>query len=44
MLCREISEELDKMRNKERYLNNQFTTLCAEYKEVSDRSGVCVYM
>ena len=31
---REISDETSKMKNKERYMNNQFTTLCHEYKEV----------
>jgi hypothetical protein len=36
--CREISEELNKMRNKERYMNNQFTALCHEYKEVGGSS------
>jgi len=34
---REISEELNKMRNKERYMNNQFTALCHEYKEVKTK-------
>lgn len=31
---REVSEELNKMRSKERYLNNQFSTLCHDFKEV----------
>lgn len=36
-LNREIAEELNKMRNKERYMNNQFTTLCHQYKEVKSK-------
>lgn len=36
-LNREISDELNKMRNKERYMNNQFTALCHEYKEVKTK-------
>jgi estrogen-related receptor beta like 1 len=36
-LNREVSEELSKMRNKERYMNNQFAALCHEYKEVKGK-------
>jgi hypothetical protein len=31
---RDVSEELTKMRNKEKYMNNQFSTLAFEFKEV----------
>lgn len=31
---RDVTEELNKMRSKERYMNNQFSNLCHEYKEV----------
>lgn len=34
---KEVSEELNKMRSKERYMNNQYSTLCHEYKEVKQR-------
>lgn len=33
-LNREIADELNKMRSKERYVNNQFSQLCHDYKEV----------
>lgn len=36
-LNREISDDLNKMRNKERYMNNQFTALCHEFKEVKSK-------
>ena len=32
-LTRGVSEELERMRTKEKYLNNQFTSVCADFKE-----------
>lgn len=34
-LNRQVSDELNQMRMKEKYLNNQYNTICLEYIEVS---------
>jgi hypothetical protein len=33
-LYRTVSEDLNKMRTKEKYMNNQYASLCAEYEQV----------
>ena len=33
-LLRTVSEDLNKMRTKEKYMNNQYASLCAEYEQV----------
>jgi hypothetical protein len=33
-LYRTVSEDLIKMRTKEKYMNNQYASLCAEYEQV----------
>ena len=32
--CRGVTEELGRMRTKEKYMNNQYTALCTDYRDV----------
>jgi hypothetical protein len=35
IFCRDVSDELSRMKTKESYINKQFALLCSEFKEVS---------